>query len=232
MGKRAFRKFKKFHRTIANNLDDKSAVGKYDINIYIVDGEYVRNNINSEFTNYGQHYRFPFIPTDEIWLDKEYGRAEKEAFIAHAIKERELMVNGLGYTDAYIKSRKDEAPYRERESGGVKKKLLQVTDTGLSVWLVDGKKVRSNYSLDFTQGGHDRVYDFIPRHEVWIDDDLSLGERPAVILHEINENILMSKGMPYLPAHKRSSLKELRYRRMKHGFKSGRKLNIGAMVGK
>jgi hypothetical protein len=89
--------------------------------------------------------------------------------------------------------------------------------------------VRSNYSLDFTQGGHDRVYSFIPQHEIWIDDDLSAKERSAVILHEINENNLMSKGMSYLPAHKRSSLKELKYRRMEHGFIPGKQLNAGVV---
>lgn len=205
---------------------------KHDINVYIVDGEYVRDNINSEFTNYGQHYRFPFIPTNEIWLDKEYGRSEKEAFIAHAIKERELMKNGVEYNDAYETSKKDEKPYREHEDGNVRKKLLYITNNGLSVWLVDGKRVRSNYSLDFTQGGHDKVYGFIPRNEVWIDDDLSVKEREPVILHEVNERNLMSGGMRYLPAHKRSAIKELKYRKMTHGFIPGGQINTRIMVAK
>ena len=38
------------------------------ISIWIVDGIYVRDHIDEEFSNYGQHYNFKFIP-------KEIGRA-------------------------------------------------------------------------------------------------------------------------------------------------------------
>ena len=78
------------------------------------------------------------------------------------------------------------------------------------VWLVSGRLVRSVYFIDFVQGGHDKVYDFVPAGEVWIDDDLLKAEWPYVILHEINERRLMSKGMVYGRAHKRSSKKELK----------------------
>ena len=42
-----------------------------DLHMWIVDGSYIRGRIDEEFTNFGQHYRFAFIPTDELWLDRE-----------------------------------------------------------------------------------------------------------------------------------------------------------------
>jgi hypothetical protein len=42
-----------------------------NIQIWLVDGEYVRKNIDEEFTNFGQHYRFSYIPMDEFWIDQE-----------------------------------------------------------------------------------------------------------------------------------------------------------------
>ncbi|HTY57766.1 MAG TPA: hypothetical protein VMF59_03075, partial [Bacteroidota bacterium] len=41
------------------------------IAVWIVDGTYVRTNIDEEFTNYGQHYGFDFIPANEFWIDRE-----------------------------------------------------------------------------------------------------------------------------------------------------------------
>ena len=71
----------------------------------------------------------------------------------------------------------------------------------IDIWLVDGKYVREHYYLDFTQGGHNFIYDFIPRFEIWIDDDLSSDERPAVIAHELYEQSLMHDGIDYNHAH-------------------------------
>ncbi|MEI8243574.1 MAG: hypothetical protein WCI17_09935 [bacterium] len=41
-----------------------------DIVVWIVDGSYIRGHIDEEFTNFGQHLRFPYIPDNE---EKERG---------------------------------------------------------------------------------------------------------------------------------------------------------------
>ena len=40
--------------------------GRGDLQIWVVDGGYIRGHIDEEFTNYGQHYRFTYIPTNEL----------------------------------------------------------------------------------------------------------------------------------------------------------------------
>jgi hypothetical protein len=29
--------------------------------------------MDEEFTNFGQHYRYPYIPKNELWIDQEAG---------------------------------------------------------------------------------------------------------------------------------------------------------------
>jgi hypothetical protein len=85
--------------------------------------------------------------------------------------------------------------------------------TNLQIWVVNGELVRDIYFIDFTEGGHHFVYDFVPYTEVWLDDDLVTAEREFVLLHELHERYLMFKGMDYLHAHSSSSYVEYQCRR-------------------
>jgi len=91
------------------------------------------------------------------------------------------------------------------EAKDVHKKLWQMLSDGVSVWIVNGRLVRSVFDIEFTEGGHDHVYEFVPENEVWIDDDLEEPERPYVLVHELHERNLMAKGWPYSKAHAESS---------------------------
>ncbi len=180
------------------------------ITIWVVDGTYVRTHIDEEFTNYAQHYAFKFIPENEFWLDKEAEEDEQPFFIDHLLVEYELMKKGMPYDDALEAADKKEKSEREK-AGDVKKvtsgrgladptkvhiKLWKKLESGVSVWIVDGRLVRSVFDVDFTEGGHDHVYEFVPHDEVWIDNDLEEIERPYVLLHELHERNLMAKGWP------------------------------------
>jgi hypothetical protein len=80
----------------------------------------------------------------------------------------------------------------------IHKKLLKKYSTDkLKIWIVDGEAVRTFLFIDFTEGGHGIVYSFIPKDEVWIDDDLSVQERKYVLLHELHERKLMIGGWCY-----------------------------------
>jgi len=71
----------------------------------------------------------------------------------------------------------------------------------VSIYLIDGQYVRDNIWIDYTEGGHDLVYDWIPANEVWIDFDINSGEVLFVMCHELSERIAMSGGMTYDDAH-------------------------------
>jgi hypothetical protein len=198
-----------------------------DYQVWIVDGAYIRGHIDEEFTNFGQHYRYPYIPEKEFWLDKEGEQNERAFFIEHLLVEHDLMAKGASYEDALIQADKVERRERRRagdvrkithqgkelpDASAVHRHLWKKLENGVSVWIVDGRLVRSVFDIDFTAGGHDHVYEFVPEGEVWIDDDIEEKERGFVLLHELHERNRMEDGFPYSKAHAESSRLELRCR--------------------
>ena len=206
-----------------NNLEPpyvKKYGSRGDLQIWIVDSSYIRNNIEEEFTNFGQHYKFPFIPKLELWIEDEAEPDEIQFFIDHLLEEHKLMSQGATYAQAFTAASKIERSER-RKSGDVERitkgntilprganvhiKLMKKTDSGVEVWIVDGKLVRNIFDINFTQGGHEFVYEYVPDNEVWIDNDVKQYERGYVILHEIHERNRMMEGIPYSEAHRESS---------------------------
>jgi hypothetical protein len=198
-----------------------------DIQVWIVDGAYIRGNIDEEFTNFGQHYRYPYIPLSEFWIDREAEHDEHQFFIDHLLVEHRLMAQGMPYEKALPKADQEERKERRRAGDiarlshhgqrlpngkDVHERLWKKLESGVSVWIVNGRLVRSLFDIDFTEGGHDYVYEFVPENEVWIDDAIIQPERGYVLLHELHERNRMAKGWPYSRAHAESSRLEYRCR--------------------
>ncbi len=197
-----------------------------DLKVWVVDGTYIRGHIDEEFTNYGQHYRFSYIPQNELWLDREAAQDETQFFIDHLLVEHRLMAKGMPYGKALVEADRAERNERRRagdlgrvmkhstlpEASRVHTRLWKKLENGVSVWIVSGRLVRSAFDIDFTEGGHDYVYEFVPENEVWIDDDVADEERSYVLVHELHERNLMAKGQPYSKAHADSSRIEYRCR--------------------
>ncbi len=185
------------------------------ISVWVVDGTYIRCHIDIEFTNFGQHYRFGFIPVDEFWLDREAAGSEREFFIEHLLIERGLMAGGKSYEEALLTADAKELLARKRARDAVDYqdpaaridprmvhlKLLKRLEHGVKAWIVSGRMVRDIFYIDFTEGGHDLVYGFVPENEIWIDDALDERDRPYVLLHEVHERGLMANGWSYERAH-------------------------------
>lgn len=87
----------------------------------------------------------------------------------------------------------------------VKKQKLPWPNRGLTAWIVDGERVRDTYDIDFIGGGHDKVYEYIPDNEIWIDDATNPSELAFYLAHELFERALMSEGMEYEDAHERAN---------------------------
>jgi hypothetical protein len=198
-----------------------------DYQVWIVDGSYIRGHIDEEFTNFGQHFRFPYIPEMEFWIDKEAEHDERAFFIEHLLVEHDLMAKGMTYGDAITQADRVERKERRRagdvrkvthqgrdlpDAGAVHEYLWKMLENNICVWIVNGRLVRSVFDIDFTAGGHDHVYEFVPVGEVWIDDAIEEKERGFVLLHELHERNRMSAGLPYSKAHAESSQLEFRCR--------------------
>lgn len=72
----------------------------------------------------------------------------------------------------------------------------------LKIKTVDGTKVRDNIDTDFTMGGNPSRYSYIPKGEMWVENNLSNKDRVSTVIHEAIEHRLMkNKGMSYEKAH-------------------------------
>jgi hypothetical protein len=198
-----------------------------NLQIWVVDGSYIRSHIDEEFTNFGQHYSFPYIPKNEFWIEQETKNDERRFFIDHLLVEHRLMAEGVPYNKALEEA--DRVERKERRRAGdvsrlthhgkqlpngkeVHQRLWKKLENGVSVWIVNGRLVRSVFDIDFTEGGHDYVYEFVPENEVWIDDAIEEKERGYVLLHELHERNRMANGWFYNESHTESSHIEYRCR--------------------
>jgi len=197
-------------------------LGKFKV--FIVDGPWARKNLCEDFINFGQPLHFKFIPKNEFWIEKEYVPGEEIFVIDHMLTEYNLMKKRISYNKAYQKAAITEK--RERKKAlltkkikllkshkeeiikKVKKKKLKEYSKDINIWLVNGELVRDILFIEFAGGGHDKVYHFIPDKEIWLDDDISSKERKFILVHELHERNLMSRGLNYSKAHKKATLVE------------------------
>ena len=101
---------------------------------------------------------------------------------------------------------------RKRSLKGVYEYYLGKKE-GLDVWIVNGKYIRRKILSEFLYGGNDRVYNFIPEGEIWIDGSTDSIEAQFTMRHEIVErNLMAEKGLNYDEAHKLASEDEKKHR--------------------
>ena len=194
--------------------------GKFEI--WEVDGNLIRTELEKEFTNFGQHFQFHRIPKYEFWLDRENAPDERNFFIDHLLLEWSKMKEGATHREAIVAADDREMKERIKALGDkrfslktedkllpqVYKRKLKNTKKGIQVYLIDGKLVRTLFYIDFTEGGHDLVYKFVPENQVWIDNDIVPKERKYIIIHELYERSLMRRGLTYNQAHEKASALE------------------------
>jgi hypothetical protein len=193
-----------------------AALGRFgEVSGWLVDGEWIRNRLDIDFTNGAHHFVRPYVPKDEVWIDREApGAGEIPFLVRHQIRQRLLMLSGVSYLAALARCNRLER--RERRAAlaspvpigaeaRAKVRLYQLADVeGDQFWLVDGKGVRDLFDPNFTEGGHALRYRFIPRREIWIDNALVEQEREFVFAHELHELELMRNGVDYDAAHERA----------------------------
>jgi hypothetical protein len=90
---------------------------------------------------------------------------------------------------------------------------VNVCPHGLTVYLVNGTYIRNHFDSDFSQGGNGFRYRWIPRREIWIDDQINPEDHPFIIFHECEEVELMRSGMSYDRAHNIAKRREDKLRR-------------------
>ena len=89
--------------------------------VWYVNGYWIRKHIDADFNNFGQHYRFKFIPKHEFWIDKENGKSEVKYYVEHLLVENKLMEAGESYNNAI-----DKADLIEKAERGKNKFIAKI----------------------------------------------------------------------------------------------------------
>lgn len=84
------------------------------INVWVVDGYKVRAEIFPDFGLSGNDIEYLFIPPKEIWIDGQVSCEETEYSIANEMMERELMLKGVSYGQAYDSTIDENTRKRQR----------------------------------------------------------------------------------------------------------------------
>jgi hypothetical protein len=71
------------------------------LKVYLVNGEYVRDNLDVNFTMGGHGHVYDYIPKNEVWIEKGGEPLEDKFTLLHELVEREQMVKGMDYEEAH-----------------------------------------------------------------------------------------------------------------------------------
>jgi len=162
--------------------------------VKFVDAARIRNTIDTDFSGIGSHADYPYIPLGEMWIDK-WMRSEKDLFVALWKLERSMR----GKPFRLIREKAKKTFVVAKAAKLVVKKTVRKGP--LKILYVDGASVRKGFDPYFLLGGHDLVYPYIPKHEVWVDDRQDPKETKYTLIHELDERERMAKGLSYDDAH-------------------------------
>lgn len=162
--------------------------------VKVVDATKIRNTIDTDFSGVGTHADYPYIPLGEVWIDK-FLKNEQALFLALVKLERSMRGKPFRLIRAKAKKTLTADPK-------AKPKIMKTAKKGnYVIRYVDGALVRKSIDPYFLLGGHDLVYPYIPKREIWIDACSDPKDWKYTLVHEIEERERMLKGMSYDDAH-------------------------------
>ncbi len=183
--------------------------------IWIVDGARVAAEIYPAFIMGGNDQRYRFNPPGEVWIDNRIGIEELGYTLEHELIERKLMrERGFTYNRAHseggLAREQDLRQRQQRRIANQQRKHPSLRGVyrcyfgkrrGLSIWIVDGNRVRRDFEADFCFGSHDKEFPFIPEGEIWLDAAMSVEEAIFTLAHEQCLRSLMASGTSYDEAY-------------------------------
>lgn len=191
----------------------------HDLDVWIVDGDAVRNKGDVKFTDAADHYMFPkLIPMNELWISKDIDKDQWPFLRDFLLTLHREMGEGESYTKAEEAAEKTEEKERERADPVKRTKkgekiplsafgpVIRKFSDGVVVRWVDGDLIRNKFIDSFTEGGNDYAYPQFPAKTVGLDDDgTDKADIPFILIHEKRERNLMESGLSYDKAHAKAN---------------------------
>ena len=85
------------------------------IPVYLVDGAYVRANIDVGWIGGGHDLIDTYISKHSIWIEDIFGKDDQLAFLVHELHERDLMETGMSYDKAHEDANAVECLFRRSQ---------------------------------------------------------------------------------------------------------------------
>ena len=127
------------------------ADAKFDIEVWLVDGNLVRSLYKTDYVEGGHGYVYPWVPKQQIWIEKDLDRWELPFIVSHEYIELRLMRDeGLEYDEAHEICSKVEFKLRKRK--------------GLNPFLTPGRRHLSK--TDLPKLTRDEVLDYVVKRYV------------------------------------------------------------------
>lgn len=94
-------------------LDKRMLGAAGGFKVFLINGEHVRNCLETDFTMASHGYVSGFIPKDELWMDDRLSVNDLVAVLHHEIFEVRLMAKGMPYPDAHALATESEKKFRK-----------------------------------------------------------------------------------------------------------------------
>ncbi len=146
-------------------------------------------------------------------LTQRLGLTARDQGADHYLEEIAAQKQALN--DQFLRILRQEGKKNPKVADTLDKEPMVTLTDGTKVFIVSGMDVRNTKSPEFIGGGHDLVYDYVPKGEIWLDDEVDETDRPFILFHEIYERNLMSQGWDYDRAHNSANKLEGKLRKRK-----------------
>jgi hypothetical protein len=90
----------------------------HGLEIFLVDGTFIRNTYDSDFVQGGNGQRYRFCPKRELWIDWSTPEAELPYVALHECYETWLMEQGYDYDRAHNCAKRLENKFRRHNRPG------------------------------------------------------------------------------------------------------------------
>jgi len=97
----------------------KRSIGEacpHGLEIFLVDGTFIRNKWDSDFVQGGNGQRYRFCPKRELWLEECLPEAEWPYVAFHECYETDLMEKGYDYDRAHMCAKRMENKFRRQDN--------------------------------------------------------------------------------------------------------------------
>jgi hypothetical protein len=84
------------------------------LQLFSVDGDYVKDRLDPDFVEGGNYMRYAYIPQGQVWIDRNVEQHDWPPILLHELTETKQMEKGRSYDEAHKQANEYEHQYREQ----------------------------------------------------------------------------------------------------------------------